>query len=178
MILSLGGAGVEARHEDFNENLRETLDLVPYLKKSAGCIDYVAVTQKESADLTAFEVAEIAKIIAHYQNEYDGFVIMGGTDTRPFTASATAFALRGLGKPVIFTGATLNAAEWDSDFRLNLPNAIKAAIMGARDVNTSSTGEVGVLFDDTLCRGTACIQRGTRSSNPIISPRVPKIADI
>ena len=178
LIIGLGGAGVERKYEDINQNFRESLDLVPYLVDSAGKIDFMALCQKDSADLTSFEVSNIAKTIFQYQNDYDGFVIVGGTDTMPYTASATAFALRGMGTPIVFTGATQNAHDWDSDFRINLPNAIKVAVMGCSDVNAPSIGEVGVLFDDTLSRATACINRGTRSNNPIITPRVPKLGDV
>ncbi|MEI8230357.1 MAG: asparaginase domain-containing protein, partial [Candidatus Peregrinibacteria bacterium] len=178
LILALGGAGVPRTHTDMNQNLREGLDLVPYLSDSAGKIDYLALVIKDSADLTATDVASIAKTIYHFQNQYDGFVVIAGTDTMPFTASATAFALRGMGTPILFIGATLKVSEWDTDFRLNLPNAIKVATMGATDVNAPSFGEVGILFDDTLSRATATINRGLRSNNPMITPRVPKLGDV
>lgn len=178
LILTVGGAGIPRVHADMMDNLREGLDLVPYLSESAGKIDYLALVVKDSADLTATDVASIPKTIARYQNQYDGFVVIGGTDTMPFTASATAFALRGMGTPVLFIGATLSVREWDTDFRLNLPNAIKVATMGATDVNAPSFGEVGILFDDTLSRATATINRGLRSNNPMITPRLPKLGDV
>lgn len=178
LILSLGGTGIERNSTDLQQNLRESLDLVPYLKDGAGHIDYLALAQKDSSDLTAFDVASISSTIHRYQNDYDGFVVIGGMDTVPFVASATAFALRGMGVPIVFTGTTMSARNWDSDFRLNLPNAIKVATMGANDVNAPSVGEVCIIFDDTLSRATASINRGTRTNNPIITPRVPKIGDV
>lgn len=178
LILGLGGVGIERLSEDLNFNLRESLDLVPYLKDEAGRIDAVALTQKDSSDLTSFEIASISKTVMDYQNDYDGFVIIGGMDSMPYYACATAFALRGLGAPVIFTGATLSARDPDSDFRLNLPNAVKVAVMGAKDVNAPSVGETAIIFDDSLTRATVATNRGTRSNNPIISPRLPKIGDV
>ncbi|OGE30933.1 hypothetical protein A2631_04610 [Candidatus Daviesbacteria bacterium RIFCSPHIGHO2_01_FULL_44_29] len=178
LVLSLGGLGIERPTEDLNFNLRESLDLVPYLKDEAGRIDCLALSQKDSADLTSFEIADIAKTIKDYQNDYDGFVVIGGMDVAAYYTCATAFALRGLGAPVIFTGATQSARDPDSDFRLNLPNAIKVSLMGAKDVNAPSVGEVAILFDDSLTRATVATNRGTRSNNPILSPRVPKIGDV
>lgn len=178
LILSLGGVGIERLSEDLNSNLRESLNLVPYLKNEAGRIDAIALAQKDSSDITSFEIAEIANTIRDYQNDYDGFVIIGGMDSMAYYACATAFALRGLGAPVIFTGATLSAREPDSDFRLNLPNAVKVAAMGAKDVNAPSVGETAIIFDDSLTRATVAINRGTRSNNPIVSPRLPKIGDV
>ena len=178
LIIAAGGAGIPHTEGDLNDNLRSGLELVPYLSDSAGKIDYIAPIRKDSADMTSFDVANIARIIYKYQNSYDGFVVIAGTDTMPFTSSAIAYALRGMGTPIIFTGATFDVREWDTDFRLNLPNSVKVAAMGATDVNAPSCGEVGVLFDDTLSRATASINRGTRSNNPIITPRVPKLGDV
>ena len=178
LILGVGGIGIEHFSDDLNHSLKESLNLVPYLKDEAGRIDALALAQKDSSDLTSFEIASIAKTISDYQNDYDGFVIIGGMDTMPYYACATAFALRGLGAPVIFTGATLSALNLDSDFRLNLPNAVKVAVMGAKDVNVPSVGETAIIFDDSLTRATVAINRGTRTNNPIISPRLPKIGDV
>jgi L-asparaginase len=178
LIIAVGGAGIPKRYENINENLREGLSLVPYLSDSAARIDYISLAQKDSADLTSTEIAGIARTIQISQNSYDGFVVIAGTDTMPFTASATAYALRGMGTPIIFIGSTLNVEEWDTDFRLNLPNAIKVVTMGATDVNAPSFGEVGILFDDSLSRAVATINRGTRSNNPMITPRVPKLGDV
>ncbi|OGY87083.1 MAG: hypothetical protein A2233_04000 [Candidatus Kerfeldbacteria bacterium RIFOXYA2_FULL_38_24] len=178
LILAVGGAGIPNTHYNLNENLREALEKIPYLVDSAQKIDYLALLKKDSADMTAQDVASIATTIYQYQNAYDGFVVVAGTDTMPYAASATAFALRGMGTPIIFTGATFDVQEWDTDFRLNLPNAIKVATMGAADVNAPSFGEVGILFDDSLSRATAAINRGTRSNNPIYTPRVSKLGDV
>jgi len=178
LVIAIGGAGIPHAQDNVNDNLRLALEKVPYLSDNAGKIDYLALFRKDSADMTSVDVASIAQTIYKYQNNYDGFVVIAGTDTMPYVASATAYALRGMGTPIIFTGATFDVEEWDTDFRLNLPNAIKVATMGATDVNAVSFGEVGILFDDTLSRATAAINRGTRSNNPIVTPRVPKLGDV
>jgi len=178
LILAVGGAGIPKIHKNLNDNLRAALESVPYLADNARKIDYYALLRKDSADMTATDVASISQMIYKHQNSYDGFVVIAGTDTMPFTASAVAYAMRGMGTPIIFTGATFDVGEWDTDFRLNLPNAIKVACMGATDVNAPSLGEVGILFDDTLSRATAAINRGTRSNNPMVTPRVPKLGDV
>lgn len=178
LILGYGGAGIIRESGDMNENLKRSFDLVPYLDTCAGQIDYQCLFLKDSADLTADDVALIGQTIHQFQNEYDGFVVVGGSDTMPYVASAAAFALRGLNMPVVFIGARQNARDWDSDFRLNLPNAIKVATMGCRDINAPSIGEVGILFDDTMVRATAAINKGLKLNNPIASPRIPRLADV
>ncbi|MFA6422082.1 MAG: asparaginase domain-containing protein [Candidatus Buchananbacteria bacterium] len=178
LIIGYGGAGILKDNADFNTNLTRSFDLVPYLHTCAGQIDYTCLFLKDSADLTAEDVALVAEIIREHQNDYDGFVVVGGSDTMPYVASATAFSLRGLNMPVMFIGARQNARDWDSDFRLNLPNAIKVARMGASDINAPSIGEVGILFDDTVVRATAAISKGLKLNNPIESPRISRLADV
>ncbi len=67
-----------------------------------------------------------ADIKAHY-DEYDGFVILHGTDTMAFTASALSFMLENLDKPVIVTGSQIPLAELRSDGQINLLNALYVA---------------------------------------------------
>ncbi|KHO54080.1 MAG: L-asparaginase, partial [archaeon GW2011_AR21] len=178
LIIGIGGAGIPKGSPVLNENLKNGLDCVPYLNTTAGRIDYTMLLQKDSADLVPEDVAHVSKVVYEMQNEYDGFVVVSGSDALPYVASATAFSLRGLGMPVIFIGARQNSKDWDSDFRLNLPNGIKAAVMGYSDVNAPSIGEVAILFDDSLTRATVSISRGTKVNNPIESPRVPRLAEI
>jgi L-asparaginase/Glu-tRNA(Gln) amidotransferase subunit D len=178
LVIGFGGAGIIRESQNPNENLKRSFDLVPYLKTCAGQIDFTCLFLKDSSDLTADDVALISETVRDHQNEYDGFVVIGGSDTMPYVASSTAFSLRGLNMPVMFIGARQNAKDWDSDFRLNLPNAIKVARMGARDINAPSVGEVGILFDDTVVRATASINKGLKLNNPIESPRIPRLADV
>lgn len=178
LLIGIGGAGIPKEAQVLNENLKKGLDFVPYLENAASKIDYVMLLQKDSADLTPDDMAQIPKIISIHQNEYDGFVVISGSDAIVYVAAATAFALRGLGMPVIFIGARQTSKDWDSDFRLNLPNAIKTAMLGHSDVNLPSVGECAILFDDTLTRATVSISRGTKVNNPIESPRLPRLAEI
>ncbi len=178
LIVAIGGAGIAKDSPNLNSNLRKSLDFVPYLSTAAGKIDYVMVAQKDSADLLPEDVALISRVIYDKQSDYDGFVVISGSDALPFVASATAFALRGINLPVIFIGARQGAKEIDSDFRLNLPNAIKSAMMGHNDANAPSIGETAILFDDTLIRAAVSISRGTKVNNPIESPRLPRLAEV
>lgn len=81
----------------------------------------------DSSDMTPEDWQHIvADIKAHY-DEYDGFVILHGTDTMAFTASALSFMLENLGKPVIVTGSQIPLAELRSDGQINLLNALYVA---------------------------------------------------
>jgi L-asparaginase len=84
--------------------------------------------------------------IARHYYEYDGFVLVHGTDTMAYTASALAFALQGLGKPVVLTGAQLPLGVPGSDGWNNLSDALEAACQ-------SDLHEVVIAFDRVLLRG-------------------------
>jgi L-asparaginase len=94
---------------------------------------------------TAHWVQMIDEITAAYDN-YDGFVIAHGTDTMAYTASVLAFALRGLGKPVILTGAQLPLVHRRSDGWSNMIDALYSAVQP--DLN-----EVAIAFNHKLFRG-------------------------
>jgi len=93
----------------------------------------------------------IGEIIFDNYDQNDGFVVLHGTDTMAFTASALSFMLRGLAKPVIFTGAQLPISEPRSDARENLITALDIA--SARRDGIPLVPEVCIYFDYELLRG-------------------------
>lgn len=93
----------------------------------------------------------IAKIISDHYSTHDGFVVLHGTDTMAFTASALSFMLEGLNKPVIFTGAQLPISESRSDARENLITSIEIA--AAYKDGLPLVPEVCIYFDYELLRG-------------------------
>ena len=78
----------------------------------------------DSSNMTMDDWIHIAKTIETYYQKYDGFVIMHGTDTLAYTASALSFMLENLGKPVIVTGSQIPAFETRTDGRDNLVGAL------------------------------------------------------
>ena len=97
---------------------------------------------EDSSDLNATHWRKLALCIENNYSNYDGFVILHGTDTMAYTASALSFALTNLGKPVIFTGSQVPLSSIRSDARRNLVNAIEMATMGLQDV--------GICFNDKV----------------------------
>ncbi len=93
----------------------------------------------------------IAQIIYDNYNDHDGFVVLHGTDTMAFTASAISFMLQGLRKPVIFTGAQLPISEPRSDARENLITSLEIA--AAKENGKALIPEVCIYFDYELLRG-------------------------
>lgn len=93
----------------------------------------------------------LARIIFQNYETHDGFVVLHGTDTMAYTASALSFMLEGLAKPVVFTGAQLPISEPRSDARENLITALDFA--SARNGNKPLVPEVCIYFDYELLRG-------------------------
>jgi len=93
----------------------------------------------------------IGNIIFENYEAQDGFVVLHGTDTMSFTASALSFMLQGLSKPVIFTGAQLPITEPRSDARENLITSLEIA--SARKEGKPIVPEVCIYFDYELLRG-------------------------
>lgn len=100
----------------------------------------------DSSDMTPEDWQHIAADIKAHYDEYDGFVILHGTDTMAFTASALSFMLENLGKPVIVTGSQIPLAELRSDGQINLLNALYVAA-------NYPINEVTLFFNNRLFRG-------------------------
>lgn len=108
-------------------------------------------TPIDSSNVSPAHWKLLAQIIFdHYENS-DGFVILHGTDTMAYTASALSFMLEGLSKPVVLTGAQLPISEPRSDARENLITALEIAT--ARKEGKAVVPEVCIYFDDELLRG-------------------------
>ncbi len=93
----------------------------------------------------------LAKLIEEHYSTHDGFVVLHGTDTMAYTASALSFMLNGLGKPVVFTGAQLPISEPRSDARENLITALEVA--SAKREGKPLVPEVCIYFNYELLRG-------------------------
>ena len=100
----------------------------------------------DSSDMTPEDWQHIADDIRDHYDQYDGFVILHGTDTMAFTASALSFMLENLGKPVIVTGSQIPLAELRSDGQINLLNALYVAA-------NYPINEVSLFFNNRLYRG-------------------------
>jgi L-asparaginase len=117
-------------------------------------LDLTVVSFDQPIDSSNIEPSHwqmIGQIIYDYYNEQDGFVVLHGTDTMSFTASALSFMLQGLAKPVVFTGAQLPISEPRSDARENLITSLEIA--SAKKDGLAVVPEVCIYFDYELLRG-------------------------
>lgn len=158
---------------DFNQ----ILDEVPELGKFAFKIDsYTFDPLIDSSDVKPELWKSLAELIRDRYDAYDGFVILHGTDTMSYSASALSFMLDGLSKPVIFTGSQLPIGKPRTDGKENLISSVEIASARRRD-GSAMVPEVCVCFDSKLLRGNRTTKVNAENFNAFESPNLPPLAE-
>ena len=124
----------------------------------------------DSSNMTVAEWNKIARLIADRYDAYDGFVVLHGTDTMAYTASALSFMLEGLAKPVVLTGSQIPLCEVRSDGRDNIVTSILIAADGR-------VREVCLYFGGSLLRGNRATKYSADGLIAFVSPNYPPLAD-
>lgn len=129
----------------------------------------------DSSDMHPGLWRKLVKIIDYNYDRFDGFIILHGTDTMAYTASALSFMLENLGKPVILTGSQLPIGVLRTDGKENLLTAIELA--AAQDANGHPmVPEVCVFFGQHLYRGNRCTKSNSEHFNAFSSYNYPALA--
>lgn len=129
----------------------------------------------DSSDMNPSLWSRIVEMIHTNYDKFDGFVILHGTDTMAFTASALSFMLEGLMKPVILTGSQLPIGVLRTDGKENLLAAIEMAA-AKNDDGSPVVPEVCIYFHQKLMRGNRCTKTSADSFNAFDSPNCPYLA--
>ncbi len=124
----------------------------------------------DSSDMTPMDWQRIADDIKANYEQYDGFVILHGTDTMAYTASALSFMLENLNKPVIITGSQIPLVELRSDGQSNLLNALHLAA-------NYPINEVTLFFNNQLLRGNRSTKAHADGFNAFLSPNFPPLIE-
>jgi len=125
----------------------------------------------DSSNMTPADWLKIAQDIATHYADYDGFVVLHGTDTMAYTASALPFMLHGLAKPVILTGSQLPLWEVRNDARENLITVMQIAAAYA-------IPEVCLYFGDKLLRGCRAVKVDAVGFEAFDSPNYPPLGTV
>lgn len=129
----------------------------------------------DSSEIKIENWVRIGELIVQNYDRYDGFVILHGSDTMAYTASALSFMLQGLTKPVILTGSQLPIGTIRTDGKENLITAIEIA--AAKDKNNISLiQEVAVYFEYSLYRGNRSSKVSANQFEAFKSPNFPRLA--
>jgi L-asparaginase len=157
-------------------NFEYIYDHVPELERFNFELKSISISKPiDSSEITLCHWTDLVEIIeANYAN-YDGFVILHGSDTMAFTASALSFMLQGLKKPIILTGSQLPIGTIRTDGKENLITAVEIA--GARDENGEAiVQEVAVYFEYSLYRGNRCSKVSANQFEAFQSPNYLELA--
>lgn len=129
----------------------------------------------DSSDIGPVSWEQIAHTVYDHYAEFDGFVILHGTDTMSYSASALSFMLENLGKPVVFTGSQLPVGVLRSDAKENLLTAIEIA--AAKDEEDNAiVPEVTIYFEDRLFRANRTTKRNAEHFSAFNSYNYPALA--
>ncbi len=158
-------------------NFSQILEEVPELGKFAYRIDsYTFDPLIDSSDVEPSMWLSLAELIEERYDDYDGFVILHGTDTMGYSASALSFMIEGLTKPVIFTGSQLPIGTPRTDGKENLISAVEIA--AAKDCEGHAlVPEVCIYFDNLLMRGNRASKVNAEHFRAFQSPSCPPLGE-
>jgi L-asparaginase len=129
----------------------------------------------DSSNIAPPHWKKLARLIKANYNDWEGFVILHGTDTMAYTASVLTFMLDNLGKPIVITGSQKPIGETRSDAAQNLVSAIEIA--AARSLNRPVIPEISVFFRDHLFRGCRTTKLSASAYSAFDSPNYPPLAN-
>jgi len=151
------------------------LDSVPELRRLHFGVTFIVLDELiDSSNMTPAIWVDLGRIIRQNYDQYDSFVILHGTDTMAYTASALSFLLEGLNKPVILTGAQLPIGVARSDARENFITALEIA--AARQDGRPRVPEVCIYFNSMLLRGNRAKKKESIHFNAFHSENYPHLA--
>lgn len=130
---------------------------------------------KDSSEMRTEDHIRMARIIGEHYDGFDGFVILHGSDTMAYTASALSFLLEGLAKPVVLTGSQLPIGTIRTDAKENLITAIEIA--ASKENGVPIVPEVAIYFEYRLYRGNRTVKVHAERFEAFRSPNWPVLAE-
>ncbi|MEN9489517.1 MAG: hypothetical protein RL494_1782 [Bacteroidota bacterium] len=157
-------------------NFSKLLKSIPELKLLDCSIETVSFEIPiDSSNMNIEEWKKIAILIKDNYDNYDGFVVLHGSDTMSYSASALSFMLENLNKPVVFTGSQLPIGDLRTDAKENLITAIQVASL--KNKNKSIINEVCLYFEYKLYRGNRTTKISAEHFSAFASPNFPALAE-
>lgn len=182
-LLLIYTGGTIGMKQDVNDltlkpfDFRQILDEVPEIGKFAVKIDSFSFEPPiDSSDVEPTLWVKLASLIKERYDDYDGFIVLHGTDTMAYSASALSFMLDGLTKPVVFTGSQLPIGVPRTDGRENLISAVEIA-SAKNSSGHPEVPEVCVCFASMLIRGNRATKVNSEGFRAFQSPNFPPLAE-
>jgi L-asparaginase len=181
-ILLLYTGGTIGMRKDFETgalkafNFSKLLNRIPELKQLECEIETISFVEPiDSSNMNPQEWAKIASIIGENYSGFDGFVVLHGSDTMSYSASALSFMLENLSKPVVFTGSQLPIGDLRTDAKENLITAIQIASL--RENGQAVVTEVCLYFEYKLYRGNRTTKINAEHFKAFTSPNYPELVE-
>ena len=153
-------------------NFSKLLQRIPELKLLDCEIETISFENPiDSSNMNPEKWVKLAKIIEENYNSFDGFVVLHGSDTMSYTASALSFMMENLAKPIIFTGSQLPIGDLRTDAKENLITAIQIASL--RENGEAVVKEVCLYFEYKLYRGNRTTKINAEHFKAFTSPNYP-----
>ncbi|WP_264520269.1 asparaginase [Flavobacterium sp. N1994] len=157
-------------------NFKKLLQKIPELKHLDCNIETISFKKPiDSSNINLEKWVEIAEIIEERYTNFDGFVVLHGSDTMSYSASALSFMLENLNKPVVFTGSQLPIGDLRTDAKENLITAIQIASLQQK--GKSVIQEVCLYFEYKLYRGNRTTKINAEHFKAFASPNYPELAE-
>ncbi len=157
-------------------NFSELLQNIPELKLLEHSIDTISFTEPiDSSNMNPVNWVQIAEIIEERYEQYDGFVVLHGSDTMSYTASALSFMFENLTKPIVLTGSQLPIGDLRTDAKENLITSIQIA--GLQKQGRPVVSEVCLYFEYKLYRGNRTTKINAEHFQAFASSNYPPLAE-
>ncbi|MBF9254822.1 asparaginase [Pontibacter sp. 172403-2] len=157
-------------------NFTQIMDHVPELRQFNYLLTVLSIEPAiDSSNVSVSDWLLLARLIAENYNDYDGFVVLHGTDTMAYSASALSYLLDNLQKPVIFTGAQVPIGRIRTDARENLITALQIA--ATKKEGKSMVPEVCIYFRNLLLRGNRSKKAESTRFDAFKSGNYPPLAE-
>lgn len=181
-ILLIYTGGTIGMRKDFETgelksfNFSKLLQRIPELQQLDCEIETVSFENPiDSSNMNPDKWVKIAEIIEDNYSQFDGFVVLHGSDTMSYSASALSFMLENLSKPIIFTGSQLPIGDLRTDAKENLITAIQIASL--QQDGKPILSEVCLYFEYKLYRGNRTTKINSENFNAFISPNYPTLIE-
>ncbi|MFH1276367.1 MAG: asparaginase [Candidatus Woesearchaeota archaeon] len=163
------GQTLHSTDEEVVEGEMRKYFIAPTFKDPGIQIDAIQTRNIDSTAMGQADRADIAKIIHTHAQDYDGFVVVHGTDTMVDTGTALSLMIRNLDKPIVLTGSQKSIYERGSDGDVNFMHAVETA--------TKDLGEVVISFGDKIVRANRAMKISEQGINAFASPRVTPLGE-
>lgn len=158
-------------------NFEKIVDLIPELHQVGADIKIHTLDEpKDSSNMLPSDWIKIVKAIEKEYENFDGFVVLHGTDTMAYSASAVSFLIENLKKPVIFTGSQIPLGLIRTDAKENLITALEIASAKKSD-GSPQVPEVSIYFEFKLYRANRTFKFSTSHFNAYMSPNYSLLAE-